>query len=205
MGHRMGEVRLCPACHHMHAVGTTCWQCAECRPGEVIATAAAPLAIVQCTLTPEQEAFNVGRAERIQAMHVGKPTETYFVPPGETLLSVTIRGQCAEEAASIMTGLARQLTIFERVPVPKPPDLGRRTDVRSTAHAHGHLAAYSSDPDDRILLLLTGRGPTFTLRGWLLAGDAKRPAWAHAKVARGRTEYWVPQGALHPLPLPEDA
>lgn len=200
----MGEVRTCPACNHQHPVGTTCWQCPECRPGEVDGQIAEPVAIVRCTLTPEQVAFNAERAERIQAMHADKPTQTFFVPPGETLLSVTTRGQCAEAAASVMTGLARELTIWDVPPVPKPPDLGLRTDVRSTAHAHGHLAAYSSDPDDRVLLLLTGRGPTFTLRGWLLAKAAKRPAWIHAKVARGRTEYWVPQNELHPLPLPVD-
>lgn len=205
-GHAWGEVRDCPGCHHPHAVGTTCWQCPGCRPG--VGPAIAPL--LTYTLTPEQVALNTERAQRIQAANEarrGSGRQTYYVPPGMTLLDVTIQGQMAEEAAHQLTGLPRQLRIYgpgEQMPHPKDPDLGARTEVRSARWHGAGLSVFKSDPLDRIVLLLTGGGITFTLRGWIEARAARRDEWRADGLSRVQ-EWKVPQAALHPLPLPEGA
>lgn len=207
MGHRMGQVRDCPGCHHPHAVGTTCWQCPDCRP-------AAPPAIVApaltYTLTPDQVAFNTARAEQIQASNDARQQHgrrTYYVPPGMTLLDVAIQGQMAEEAAHQLTGLPRNLRIYgpgEKMPHPKDPDPGRRTEVRSARWHGAGCSVFKSDPDDRLVLLLTGGGITFTARGWIEARQARRDEWKADGLSRVQ-EWKVPQEALHPLPLPEGA
>jgi hypothetical protein len=69
--------------------------------------------------------------------------------------------------------------------------------VRSTIHDHGCLLVKTGDADADVFILVTGRAPVLTVRGWIRAGEGKRSEWW--REVRGRTAFFVPQYALTPL------
>lgn len=73
-------------------------------------------------------------------------------------------------------------------------DIGHGFEVRSTPREDGRLILHESDPDDRPFLLVTGQIPTFTIRGWIMAGDAKKDYFWRDDVPE--PAYFVPQSAL---------
>lgn len=131
----------------------------------------------------------------------------YFDPGGEDRLSVNIRGFGAELAASYASGLAVN---WDYLPshyrrARKPPDLGRRTEVRNARSHRGRLWASKHDPISRVFLLVTGIMPSFRVRGWLEGAELKVPE-RHLEPPAVRYEgYFAEPDELNPLPLPEDA
>jgi len=160
------------------------------------------------TLTPRQMAiaWRVGR--EILRRADARGGASYFLPHGETQLDVDVRGMAAELAASIATGLPwhtlEPLPQGYRRGRSKPPDIGRRTEVRNSARPQSPLYVYQADPPDRCVLLVTGVGPSFTLAGWIQASDAKRPEFWRGEGLR-YPAYVIPQSRLQPLPLPPGA
>jgi len=76
------------------------------------------------------------------------------------------------------------------------PDVGSFIEVRWCKLADGHLLVHKKDQDDRAFLLVTGKAPSYTLRGWALGKDAKLDVyWRPGK----RPCYFVPQGVLESI------
>ena len=73
-------------------------------------------------------------------------------------------------------------------------DVGKNAGVRHTPHEDGHLIVYDDDPDEMVMVLVTGTPPVLTVRGWVLAAAAKSPGYR--REGRPATEFWVPQTAL---------
>jgi hypothetical protein len=73
-------------------------------------------------------------------------------------------------------------------------------EVRYTDWANGRLLIKEKDADDAAYLLVTGPSlqQCFTIRGWIVGGDAKKDIW-HVELERGRPCYAVPQDALRSL------
>ena len=124
-------------------------------------------------------------------------------PKGETEFDVKARGFGAELAAHRVTGLELHWEMLTRTykRKNKPPDLGKRTEVRNSAKQQGPLKAHDTDPTGRIFLLVTGTLPVFDVRGWLegadlMADDNWFEPWKD----------WLAHAAdLNALPLPDDA
>lgn len=73
-------------------------------------------------------------------------------------------------------------------------------EVRYTDWTNGRLLIKEKDADDAAYLLVTGPSlqQCFTIRGWIVGGDAKKDVW-HVELERGRPCYAVPQAVLSPL------
>jgi len=67
--------------------------------------------------------------------------------------------------------------------------------VRSTYREDGCLILHEDDPDDALFVLVTGRAPTYTIRGWMKAAEGKSPKWW--REGDGRPAFFVPQTALN--------
>ena len=70
--------------------------------------------------------------------------------------------------------------------------------VRTTSRDDGRLIVHPGDPDDRVFVLVTGRAPTFRVRGWVRGIDAKNREWWH-DPSNGRPAFFVPQSALRSI------
>lgn len=76
-------------------------------------------------------------------------------------------------------------------------DVGR-VEVRTAARPDSHLLLHPSDPDDARFVLVTGRAPTYALRGWIWGRDGKQQPFWRDPVG-GRPAFFVPQSALRPM------
>jgi hypothetical protein len=86
----------------------------------------------------------------------------------------------------------------------KIPDLLTFIEVRWRSREDWDLLAHPEDPDDRALVLVTGRIPKFTIRGWMWARDAKNRErfWDDPSKRAGkksRPAFFVPQRVLRPF------
>lgn len=101
------------------------------------------------------------------------------------------------EAALAELAVARLYNLYwERLadtPSELEGDVGR-LQVRSTWRENGRLIIHREDKDDAAFVLVTGRAPTYTIRGWILGAKAKQEHWWNE--GDGRPAFFVPQGAL---------
>lgn len=81
----------------------------------------------------------------------------------------------------------------------KKADLGVRVQVRSTQLGDGKLIVRDKDPDDDIYILVTGRVPTFHIRGGIPGDHAKIQKYIFnpSGVKSGKPAYFVPPKDLY--------
>ena len=121
--------------------------------------------------------------------------------PGEDEFTHRFRASAGEYAASMLTGLEWH---WEAPPAggPKPVDLGRRTEVRTTRYPSGKLSIRDRDDPECLYLLMVASGLTYRAAGWMEGRDLLlcpvETSWAAPNPAAAQSE-------LLPLPLPEDA
>lgn len=162
---------------------------------------------VVITLTEEEVATAVARAALVVADDTAAGWQVKFDTGDETRLGINERGFGAELAAARATGLvwndAYLPDNYQRKD--KPPDIGRRVEVRNAIKPTGCLWADKRERRDWVYLLVTGSLPTYTVVGWLEGRDLMRPdRWREPPAVR-YPGYFADQPSLRPLPLPEDA
>ena len=100
------------------------------------------------------------------------------------------------EGALAECALAKHLNVYwNKKPWPAP-DVGE-VEVRSNAYPNADLRIEPKDPDDRKFYLLTGLNGTYTIRGWMYAGDAKQKKWYKTYDLGREKKYFVPQEFLN--------
>jgi hypothetical protein len=67
--------------------------------------------------------------------------------------------------------------------------------VRASARWDASLILHDGDADEHTFVLVTGSGPRFCLRGWIVGRDGKQRRWWKDPQG-GRPGYFVPQSAL---------
>ena len=83
----------------------------------------------------------------------------------------------------------------------KKPDVANY-EVR-TRTRHDYDLVVRENDDESLVALVTGSCGDYMVRGWIRAGDAKRPEWFTSHADRP-PQYYVPQSALKPFPeLPQ--
>ena len=78
-------------------------------------------------------------------------------------------------------------------------DVGDDIQIRNAQKDDGSLAIKEHDQNDHVFVLLTGRIPEFTLRGWIRGKDGKKPHWK-SNINKGQDTWLVPQEALRKIP-----
>lgn len=116
---------------------------------------------------------------------------TYQAPP-EQAWAFHIQGALGEKAVARYYGLPWP----ERIGDYHARDVGG-LQVRSTSLEDGCLIVHDRDKNDDPFILVTGSGPRFCLRGWLLGYEAKQPFYMRSGVRHGA--YFVPIEDLRPM------
>lgn len=76
-------------------------------------------------------------------------------------------------------------------------DVGHDIQVRQTKRENGKLILHGRDKEYQRFYLVTGRMPTYTIRGWLLAADGKVERYWDESLRTAA--YMVPQEELNEL------
>jgi Fis family transcriptional regulator len=74
-------------------------------------------------------------------------------------------------------------------------DIGARIEVKWTKYADGHLVIRPTDRINDVAILVTGRGPVYSIAGWIPIIMAKKPKYHHATYY----DHWIPQNNLFPI------
>jgi len=103
------------------------------------------------------------------------------------------------EAVGSEIAVAQYLGIKNFIPTidtfKKQADVGNTREVKWTSYAFGHLVISPSDRIDHVAILVTGRGPVYSIAGWIPIIMAKKPKYHNASY----NAYWVPQNNLFPI------
>ena len=111
--------------------------------------------------------------------------------PPQDLWGIDIEASLAELAVAKAFGLYWER--FADTPSELEGDVGR-LQVRSTWRDNGRLILHREDKDDAAFVLVTGRAPTYTIRGWIAGAKGKQEQWWNE--GDGRPAFFVPQDAL---------
>lgn len=135
-------------------------------------------------------ASDIGRMRQLSSVKSGLGDAHGFDGGGWT---EHIEGACGELALAKHLGVYwdGSVNTFHRDDLPG-------IQVRTRSRHDYDLIVRDADSDDDIFVLITGRCPTYTIRGWILGRDAKK--WDF-RVAHGNRPpaYFVPQGSLQCL------
>jgi hypothetical protein len=131
----------------------------------------------------------VGIQRQIAALSKRLPDRHGYIGDG---WSEHIEGACGEMAAARAIGQywTPSVNTFKN-----GGDVGE-IQVRTRSNHEYDLLIRNSDRDDDIFILVTGKVPSFVVRGWLRGSDCKKQEWL--KEYGGRPPAWfVPQGSLN--------
>ena len=148
--------------------------------------------IVTLTASELLLASGVG-ARRHAANLIAGRHDRHGAPPD---WSVHIEGGCGELAAAKALGCYWPASVDFRER--QSGDLPGGVEVRTTSHATGCLLLHPEDADDRRYILVTGRAPTFEVRGWCRGWEGKHQSF-WKDPAGGRPAFFVAQKCLRPM------
>ena len=131
---------------------------------------------------------DIGRLRQLSSIKSGLVDAHGFDGGGWT---EHIEGACGELAVAKATGVFWDGSInsFSR------PDLPGRIQVRTRSRDDYALIVRDNDNDGDSFVLVTGRCPNYTVRGWILGGDAKKEEFRRAYGGR-ESAFFVPQSKL---------
>jgi hypothetical protein len=137
-------------------------------------------------------AAQVGCMRNIQSLRANRP-------PGNGLgvdntWTVNIEGAAGEMAAAKHLGVFWSGAIGDL----KADDAGPYQVKTNTSRKFDDLILRHTDADDRYYLLVLSFLPEFELCGWIYGKDGKQAKWLRDGTP-GRTAFFVPRAALHPL------
>lgn len=81
----------------------------------------------------------------------------------------------------------------------KGADVGPNTQVRTRSEHNYDLIVRTDDSDLDWFVLVTGRPPSYCVRGYIRGRDAKKPEWLSNYGGHGQA-WFVPQAALKDIP-----
>lgn len=74
-------------------------------------------------------------------------------------------------------------------------DVGNGLEVKWTKYTDGHMIIHEWDRPSDIAVLVVGRSPVFTIKGWIPVSVARKPRYKHVS----QPKWWVGQMDLQPI------
>lgn len=108
--------------------------------------------------------------------------------------SEDIEGACAEMALAKALGIYWSNQLADRPN--KKPDVGG-FEVRLGSKDHYRLVIRKNDDDAARVAFLTGIRGEYRIRGWVIAGEVKRPEFWRSEAGR-EPQFYVPHSCLRP-------
>ena len=155
-----------------------------------------------------QHAFQVGGGRLIEQHRKTPERQTFGSTLSADKWKVNIEGAMGEAAVAkyLKTYWAGSINEHDQ------PDVGGLVEVRTCSFPDGWLWVWEKDKDERPIMFVTGRSPTFKMVGWIYARAAKQSEWWQNQEApnnRKNSRCWfVPQSTLedplwlaHKLPV----
>lgn len=147
---------------------------------------------VEITLSWHEAAMasEVGRLRQLASVKAGRVDQHGFIGDG---WSEHIEGACGELA------VAKALNVYWDGSV----DAFKRDDlpglqIRTRSQHAWDLIVRPNDADRSAWMLVTGRCPSYVVRGWIYGHEAKRPDWLRTHGGRPPA-YFVPSVSLRPI------
>jgi hypothetical protein len=78
------------------------------------------------------------------------------------------------------------------------PDLGRQIQVRTRSKSDWDLIVRATDADEDVFVLVTGKAPTYDVRGAIMGWEAKQDEFRADHGGHGEA-FFVPASSLHEL------
>lgn len=153
--------------------------------------------IVKLTAYELMQAATMGSLRQISAITKGLPDRHGFAGLG---WSEHIEGSCGELAVAkaLDRYCSGSVNTFKT-----GGDLGANVQIRTRSRHDYELIVRPDDRDDDMFVLVTGRSPEMTIRGWLTGAEAKRAEWMRTHGNRSAA-FFVPSTALRsPDSLPK--
>lgn len=135
-------------------------------------------------------ASHVGWMRQLAAIKAGKQDCHGYDGEG---WSEHIEGACGEMAVAKMLGIFWDGSVNTW----KANDLPG-IQVRTRSRHHYDLIVRPGDDDQATWVLITGRCPSYRVRGWIDGREAKRPEWLANHAGRAPA-YFVPADQLNPM------
>lgn len=110
--------------------------------------------------------------------------------------TISIQGAAAEMAVAKYLGSYWQPLAPNGSLAKTNGDVGSFVQVRSTTHLNGSLILHQRDGDSEIFYLVVCTAPVYSIIGWLLGHEAKRPEFWREDGVR-HPAFFAPQTALH--------
>ena len=136
-----------------------------------------------------------GAMRRIFALQAGRPDRYGYKERDPWGTDIESAG--AELATALELGL--YWTPWAKQPQDVPADVGRNVGVRWRSLDHGCLITHHTDEDDHYYVLVTGRMPNYTPRGFMRGAETKTPERWGDPFHTGRPAFWTEQSDLLPF------
>lgn len=139
--------------------------------------------VVRLDMVQRRAAYDAVRIKRAWVAEHKAVSVFSAVDAGSIRYDNEVCAIAAEIAAGIATG---RRWLGAKPGTRNEGDLEGGVEVHHTLPPRGRLHIRPEDADERPYVLVTGRPPTFTVRGWMLGAEAKRP------------EFWWPNAPRRP-------
>jgi hypothetical protein len=145
---------------------------------------------VMLTWSEAAMASEIGRMRQLSAIKSGRKDSYGFEGGG---WQVHIEGACGE------LSVAKHLGVYwdGSVDTFRRPDVGK-FEVKTRSKHEYDLIVRPDSPDDWAFILVTGKCPSYIVRGWILAVDAKKEEYLQGYGGRPPA-YFIPHYALMPM------
>lgn len=146
----------------------------------------------EVTLTPIEIEFStyVGYLLALYGAFHGKFDK--YPDPKQSKFDTYIQGMLGEQAYCKSRNLFWEMRMHSY----KKADVGNKTQIKTNPYPDGDLIVRDEDIDDHFCVLVTGKMPTYTLRGWMLAETAKKLKQYYKKPNSMPNAYFIPQYLL---------
>ena len=155
------------------------------------------------TLTSDElsQAVAVASRRRISCLF-GRQNPQHYEDKDAKEWSTEIEACCAEMAVAKHLGVYWTGGVFNGKRAES--DAGHMRQVRYTPYSTGSLILYPEDNKEHRMILVTGKSPTYTIKGWILAGRGMKDEFWKDRSEVKCPSWWVPQSELNPIPCPEE-